>query len=104
MSDLLVYRGDKGFYLSGTAQNHNGSAFDLTNYTLSIIVWESNHWRSPIVSGTCLVTSSTEGQWRYTIGTSDFLSAGTFSVALRATKTGVQETTLTYTLDVKEAP
>jgi len=104
MSDLTIYRGDKGFYLSGTVKNDNGSVFNLTNYTLTILAWESHHWRHPIVSGTCEVTSSTEGLWRYAIGTADFLSIGTFSVALRATKTGAQETTLTYTIDVKEAP
>jgi hypothetical protein len=104
MSDLTVYRGDYGFYISGTMNNADGTPFDLTNYTVSIQIWESEHWRNPIVQGTCIVTSSTEGQWQYPIATGNFLSTGTFSVALRATKTNAQETTLTYTLDVKEAP
>jgi len=104
MSDLTVYRGDFGFYVEGSVQNNDGSVFDLTDYSLTIQIWESSHWRHPIVEGTCQVTSSTEGQWRYAVGTNDFLSTGTLSVALRATKTNAQETTLTYTLDVKEAP
>jgi hypothetical protein len=104
MSDLAVQRGDKGFYLAGTVNNDNGSPFDLTNYTLTILAWEVAHWKNPILSGTCEVTSSTEGQWRYAVGTSDFLNPVTFSVVLRATKTGAQETTLHYTLDVQEAP
>jgi len=104
MSDLTIQRGDFGFYVDGSIQNHDGSVFDLTDYTLTIQIWESSHWRHPIVQGTCQVTSSTEGLWRYSVATTDFISQGTFSVALRATKTGAQETSETYTLDVKEAP
>jgi hypothetical protein len=104
MSDLQLERGDKGFYLSGVLKNNDGSVFNLTDYTLTFYAWEASHWQQPIVSGTCEVTSSTEGQWRYAVGTNDFLSPNTLSVVLRATKTGVQETTLHYTLDVQEAP
>jgi hypothetical protein len=99
-----VQRGDYGFYVAGTIQNDDGSDFNLTNYTVTILAWQDSHWRSPIISGTCEVTSSTEGQWRYSLGTTDVTTPGTFSVVLRATKTGAQETTETYTLEVKEAP
>ena len=104
MSDLTIKRGDFGFYLQGTMQDSDGAVFNLTNYTVTLKVWELGQWRYPIVSGTCEVTSSTEGRFRYTVGTNDFLVTGTYEAAARATKTGAQETTNTYTLEVKESP
>lgn len=104
MSDLTIKRGDFGFYLQGTMQNSDGTVFDLANYTVTLKVWELGRWRNPIVSGTCVVTSSTEGKFRYTVGSTDFLVEGTYEAAARATKTGAQETTNTYTLEVKESP
>jgi hypothetical protein len=104
MSDLTIKRGDYGFYLQGTIQDSDGVAFNLTNYTVTLQIWQLGNWRYPIVEGTCEVTSSTEGRFRYTVGTSDFLVAGTYEAAARATKTGAQETTNTYTLEVKESP
>jgi len=104
MSDLTIKRGDHGFYLEGTVSNANGTVFDLTDYTVSLHAWELGRWRQPIVTGTCVVTSSTEGQWRYTVAASNFLVSGTYNVAIRATKTNAQETTNTYTVEVKESP
>jgi hypothetical protein len=104
MSDLVIKRGDYGFNLTGTVSNDDGTVLNLTDYTVSLQVWEEGRWRQPIVQGTCVVTSSTEGQWRYTVGTTDFLTVGTYNAAIRATKTGAQETTNTYTVDVKESP
>ena len=104
MSDLTIKRGDYGFYLDGTVLNADDSVFDLTNYTVTLEIWELGRWRHPIVQGTCVVVSSTEGTWRYTVGSSDFLVTGTYNAGIRATKTGAQETTNTYTVEVKESP
>jgi len=104
MSDLTIKRGDHGFFLEGTVSNDDGTVFALTGYTVSLQVWEEGRWRQPIVEGTCEVTSSTEGKWRYTVTSSDFLVAGTYNAAIRATKTNGQETTNTYTVEVKESP
>jgi hypothetical protein len=104
MSDFTIERGDSGFYLNRTMLNDDGSVFNLTNYTVTLLVWELGRWRNPIVSGTCEVTSSTEGKFRYLVGTNDFLVEGTYEAAARATKTGAQETTNNYTLEVKESP
>lgn len=104
MSDLTIKRGDYGFYLEGTVSNADDTVFNLTDYTVTIQIWELGRWRHPIVEGSCEVTSSTEGQWRYTVASSDFLVTGTYNAAIRATKTGAQETTNTYTVEVKESP
>ena len=104
MSDLTIKRGDYGFYLEGTVSNDDNTVFDLTDYTVSLQAWEYGRWRFPIVNGTCVVTSSTEGQWRYTVGSQNFLATGTYNIAIRATKTNAQETTNTYTVEVKESP
>jgi len=104
MSDLTIKRGDYGFNLTGTVSNDDGTDFDLTDYTVSLQVWEEGRWRRPFVQGTCVVTSSTEGQWSYTVASGDFLVAGTYNGAIRATKTNAQETTVTYTIEVKETP
>jgi hypothetical protein len=104
MSDLTIKRGDFGFYLTGTINNADDTPFDLTGYSLTLNCWEMGKWGRPHVTGTAAAVSATQGTWRYLVDDEDFTIPGEYLLNIRATKTGAQETTLAYTVDVKEAP
>src|SRR4030043_1065403 len=102
MADIEIPRKDKGYYLTFTVQDDAGAAKDLTDYTVTLKVWEPGKPDNPLVSGTCAVTDTTGGICRYTIGTNDFLAEGTFKMQLELTKTGIIESTDNYTVEVLE--
>jgi len=104
MSDVIIQRGDYGFYLTGAVTNDDGSAFDLTGYTLTFKAWEEGNWEHPVVDSTAEVVSDTQGTWQYLVKENDFITAKKFYIAVRATKENAQETTRNYTLEVKESP
>jgi len=104
MADLTIQRGDFGFYVDGTITNDDGSVFDLSGYTLSFKAWEMGNPKHPIVSSSAEPVVATQGTWRYAVQQNDFITEGEFLCVVRATKSGVQETTQQYSLEVKEAP
>ena len=104
MADLTIQRSDYGFYVQGAITNADGSVFDLSGYTLTLSAWEMGKWDKPLVSASAELVITTQGTWKYLVVENDFISAGEYLVSVRATKTGAQETTENYSLEVKEAP
>lgn len=105
MADLTLQRGDYGFYVDGTITNNDGSVFNLTGYSLTFLAWEEGKSDKPLVNSTAAeVVTATEGTWKYPLAQNDFITKGDYFVAVRATKTGAQETTKNYTLEVKDSP
>lgn len=104
MADLVIERGDYGFYVQGTITDADGSVFDLSGYTLTFQAWEKGNWERPMVAGTAAAVVATEGTWRYLVQQNDFIKIGEFMVAVRATKVGARETTRTYTLEIEGVP
>lgn len=104
MADLIIQRGDYGFYVDGTITNDDGSVFNLTGYALIFSAWEMGNWGRPLIAGTASIVVATEGTWKYLVAENDFITPGEYLINVRATKTGAQETTQNYSVDVKEAP
>ena len=104
MADLIIQRGDHGFYVDGTITNDDGSAFDLSGYTLTFNAWEMGKWNKPLVAGSAEAVVATQGTWKYLVAANDFITEGEYLVGVRATKSGAQETTRNYSLEVKEGP
>lgn len=104
MADLTIQRGDYGFYVDGTITEADGSIFNLTGYTLTFNAWEMGKWDKPMITGTATTIVATQGTWKYLVVQNDFITEGEYLVSVRATKTGAQETTKNYTLEVKESP
>lgn len=102
MADIYIPQKDKGFYLSFTVQDADGNAFNLTDYTVSVKVWQPGKPGNPIVNATCEVTDTAGGLCRYSVGTNDFVTEGVFNIQLECTKTGVIESTDNYTVEVQE--
>lgn len=104
MSDLTVPQGDKGYPLAFTVQNDAGTAYDLTNYTVTIKVWRKGIRGTPIVNSACTIDVAASGTCHYDIQASDFLTVGDYFVELELTQPGVIESTRRYTLEVTESP
>jgi len=104
MADLTIQRSDFGFYVQGTLTNADDSVFDLTDYSLTVNCWEMGNWKRPLIAGTAEAVVATQGTWKYLVVDGDFNIKGDFLLNVRATKTGAQETSQNYTVEVKEAP
>lgn len=104
MADLTIQRSDYGFYVQGAITNADGSVFNLAGYAVTFSAWEMGNWDHPLVVATAELVVATQGTWKYLIVENDFITAGEYLVAVRATKAGAQETTRNYTLEVKESP
>lgn len=104
MADIYIPQKDKGYHITFTVQDADGNAKALTDYTVTLKVWEAGKPAYPIMSGTCVMTDTAGGICRYTIATNDFLAEGTFQMQLELSKTGIIESTDNYTVEVLEGP
>ena len=103
MADLYVPKGDKGFPLTFTVQEDDGSAYDLTAYTVTLKVWRQGIPGSPIIESGCTISDAANGECYYIIQATDFTEKGDYLLELELTKTGVIESTRYYTLEVTES-
>lgn len=101
MADLTVSKGDYGFYLNFTILDSDGSAFDLTDYTITLKVWDATP--SLIVSGACDIVVAGSGTCKYLIQDGDFDTVGHYGMELELTKTGVKLSTRKYDLEIKSS-
>lgn len=103
MADLTIPKSDKGFYLNFTITDDDGSAFDLTDYTVTLKVWTQSKPAALIVDAAGSIVSATDGTCRYLVTASDFTIAGEYYFEVELTKTGVIISTKRYTLEVTES-
>jgi len=104
MADITIPQGDEGFNLEFTVTEDDDTAFDLTNYTVTIKVWHKNLIGSLVVDSACVVDVAASGTCHYVVTDGDFDSAGDYMVELELTQSGVVESTRHYTLEVTESP
>lgn len=102
MADLIIPAGDKGFNLAFTVQDADGNAFDLTGYTVSMKWWSGAN-TSGASSGSCDITVAASGTCTRTVADGDFDMSGVYNFELKLAKTGVVESTKSYTLEVKRS-
>jgi len=103
MSDLTVPQGDYGYPLAFTITEDDGTAYNLTGYTVTMKVWFKGRRGDPIVTGTCTNDVEADGTCHYTVVQYDFDSKGDYRIELELTKAGVVESTRHYTLKVEES-
>lgn len=103
MADLTIPKGDKGYYLNFTVKDNSGTAYDLTDYTITLKVWSINAPDTLLVSGACSIVVAASGTCRYNVADGDFDTEGTYMLELELTKSGVIESTKAYTVDVVES-
>ena len=103
MADLTIPKGDYGFLLAFTVQKDDGTAYNLTDYTIKLKVWTMDTPANLIVNAACTIDEATNGKCHYIIQSGDFNIVGDYLLELELTKAGVVESTRYYTLEVKES-
>jgi len=103
MADLTIPKGDYGFLLAFTVQKDDGTAYDLTDYTIKLKVWTMGTPANLIVDAICTPNVPADGTCYYIIQSGDFDTVGNYLLELELTKAGVVESTRYYTLEVKES-
>lgn len=104
MADITIPKGDTGFTLVFTVQDSTGAAYNLTGYTITLKVWKQGKPDSPIVEGACSIVSASAGTCSRAVAATDFIVVGQYKCELELTKSGVIESTRSYTLEVTESP
>ena len=103
MADLAVRKGDYGYYLNFTVQDSDGVAYNLTGYTIKLKVWAAGSPGTLVVDGACPIVNAANGTCRYLVTNTSFAIAGDYVFELELTKTGIVESTKTYSLVVEES-
>lgn len=107
MSDLtwlIIPCKDYGFQLVFSCKRYDGTAFNLTGYTVAFNVWTATRPLTKLVSGACSLTATPEdGIATYVVALNDFAVVGNFKGEIEATKMGVRETFNPFDIKVIES-
>ena len=103
MTTTYIPSSDMGFNLNFTVKNADGSAHDLTGYTIKLKVWKVGQPGLLLVNGSCAINNAVDGTCHYAITAADFTSVGAFKAELELTKVGVIESTKTFGIEVMES-
>jgi len=74
--------------ISGTYKDQNGTAIDITSYTIYLSV----DFPNGALTKTGTVTNGTAGQFQFVFGTSDLATTGTFDASIRFENSGAVQT------------
>jgi hypothetical protein len=97
MTQVTVSQNDYGYVFTFTVENADGTAKDLTGYTVTLKLLRG----TTVVSlGACVVTDAEAGECTYLVKSTDFPSAGWYSAELELTKTGTQESSEAFDMMV----
>ena len=103
MTKIYIPKGDKGFNLSFTIRDSNGNAYDISTYTVTLKLWRKGLPGTVVQSGACVIVSGPAGTCTYAVTDSSFTSVGELVAELELTKTGVIESTQSFTIEVTES-
>ena len=103
MTTIYIPSSDAGFNLGFTIKDANGSAYNLTGYTIKLKVWRAGQPGLLLLNGSCDIDNATVGTCHYTITATDFTSVGIFKAELELTKIGVIESTGSFDIEVIES-
>lgn len=98
--DLTVMKGTYGYNLSITVQDSAGSAYNLTDYTVTFRMWAESKPGELLVNAACAIVVAADGTCTYTVVNGDFKRAGVFKGSILLTKTGVREATTPWDIEV----
>jgi hypothetical protein len=103
MTILYVPKGDKGYNKNFTIKNFDGSAFDLTGYTITLKYWKPGNPGTLLLSGACVIDVAASGTCHYALADGNFASVGKFEAEIELTKTGIVKSTRVFDLEVTES-
>jgi len=100
MTTVTVSQSDYGYSLAFTVTNADGTAKDLTGYTVSLKVLRGT---TSTNLGACAVQSAVGGTCTYTVKSGDFAIDGLYAAELEFTKAGTVESSEPFDLDVRRS-
>lgn len=100
---MNVPKGDYGYYLNFIVQKSDGTAYDLTGYTITLKVWRAGSPDILIMSGACDIVTAASGICKYLVASGDFDDLGRYEAELELTKVDVKESTKTFEIIMKES-
>ena len=104
MANLEVVQGDTGYYLYFTVQDAEGSAFDLTDYTITLKAWVQGDPDNNFINGLCEIVNAVAGTCKYLVSGGDFSVSGNDNRGeLEFTKSGVKESTQSFPIKIQES-
>ena len=105
MNIVVVHKGDKGYQLTYPVTNNDGTAKDLTDYTVTLKVWSPGDPETMIVNAACTKSATpTDGLAYYLITANDFgVNNIRYQAEIELTKAGVIENTECFKIIVKES-
>ena len=99
----IVKKSDYGFDLNFTVYDSDGTVRDLTDYTVSLKVWDARDPDTLIVDEECTVDVAASGTCHYTVQDGDFDTKKEYHYELELEKTGMVESSETGIFSVEES-
>ena len=89
--EILIPKGDKGYYLIFTLQDADGVARNLTGYTVKFKVWSPGVPGTLLVNDTCDVPLATiaDGICRWLVTATGTATVGEYHCEVELTATGI---------------
>jgi len=88
---VVYYKDDFGFNLCFTVRNKtDGSAFDLTLYTIKFYMWLPSAAAPKVNAGVCNPIVAASGTCAYPVQAADFDTIGSYNWELILTKAGTE--------------
>ena len=103
MADLIIPKGDYGYYLNFTITDSDGTAYDLTAYTITLKVWAKGDPSTLVINAACTPIVAADGTCRYLLVDGNVGTKGLYNFEIELTKVGAEESTKTYELEVTES-
>ncbi len=97
---VTVKKGNYGFVITFNVKNSDGTAKNLTGYTVTLKVWVLGA-ASVKFTGACTVTDASGGVCTYTVAETNFDTVGSYLAELELTRSGVVEDTETFPILVE---
>lgn len=103
MDELEIAVGDYGMNWAFTVTDSDGTAYNLSGYTVKIKIWSPTIPATLLADLACTVDVAASGTCHWTV-TNIFTRRDTYYGELQLTKSGVVESTETFLINVKESP
>ncbi len=99
--NLFVKKGDYGYIIQAEVRKADTSPYSLNGFTVKMKVWVKDGALKWTIDGT--ITDPTSGKVDFPILITHFTDIGTFDGEIELTKSGVVESTRTFSLIVRES-
>lgn len=103
MADLTIKKDDFRYNVAFTVQNSAGSAYSLSDYTVTWKIWKKGAPDTLLLDDGGCDSDETEGTCHYAVLAGDFDTVGHYKWELELTTASAKESTKTYDLEVIES-